>query len=220
MDTTGPKQNHVEQEIDEQRSVRQLYPNAYFVWFLAGELPVEMHDEIQTKVLRDMGRLGTLGTRNQTKLIALCTDNAAADIAQRFVGKLMQWEAVRLEAIGSPNSDAFRVDKPYQIAARSADMVLCYGTPTDELYDLLDEVDPDDPPQLEIRELKLPHVQGPRVDVTPNKSSPYETYWQRVGRLRRWYKAPWNGKPPLRALIRPFPTYNIDGDGTDGYNNV
>lgn len=213
------KQNHVEEAIEKEMSVRHLYPGAYFVWFLAGATPTDMVQKLRSKVLADMSRLGSLGMRNNTKIVAICTDNAAADVAAQYIPKLAQWLMVRLEGLDSPNVAAYHLNVPIQVAARSADMVLCYGNPTDALYEMLDEVDPEDPPQLEVRTFEDPAVHRQKVNIDPNSPDPYGVYWQRVNRLRRWYKAPWNGKPPLRALIRPYPVYSPeDFDGENFYS--
>lgn len=209
--------NHMEQSIDEHRSVRFMFPDAYYVWFLAGENKPDDQVRIKASVIHDMMRLGRLAMSNQKKLVAVCTHNIAADVAFQFAPKLVQWEAVRLDEYGSPDANAFRINNHFQVAARSCDMVITYGEPTQELNDLLDEVDPDDPPQLETRTFVESPGVPPRINVKP--TDPYAAYWQKVERLRRWRRASWDGKPPLRDFIRPFPTYSPDDGASPGMDS-
>jgi hypothetical protein len=204
------KPNRVEQEVEKQESLRFLFPDAYFVWFLAGQHQGDQQARVRSTVIHDMGRLANLAVRNRKRLVAICTDNIASDVAFEFCGKFQQWRALRVDDTDSTLDRAFKVAKWALVAAKSADMVICYGEPTDTLNDFLDEIDPENPPQLEIRRFTPAREgPGPRVKV---QDDPYGAYWQKVERLKRWRRAAWDGKPPLRDFIRPYPTYNIDGE--------
>lgn len=212
--TVRKKLNKLEKELGDKGDAKFLYPDAYFVWFIAASGQPEELQRIRGHVINDMNRLGSLGRRNQKRLVAVCTDNLASDVAFDFARKIQGWHALRFEKVGTPNDAAMLVDAPYRVAARTADMVVVYGQPTEHMYELLDDVDPDDPPQLEIRDISHKPDAAPRLAA--GDRDPYSAYWQKVERLRRWYKARWDGKPPLREFIRPYPTYNVDGESGVG----
>lgn len=206
--------NRLEKEIEERGDAKFVYPDAYFVWFIAASGQPEELQRVRGHVIHDMNRLGALGRRNQKRLIALCTDNIASDVAYDFAKKIQGWHALRFEKVGNPNDNALLVDNPYRVAARTSDMVIAYGQATEHMYELLDDVNPEDPPQLEVRNIASKPDAAPRIS-TDNKDA-YSAYWQKVERLRRWYKARWDGKPPLREFVRPYPTYNVDGESGVG----
>lgn len=207
--------NRIEKEIGERGDAKFLYPDAYYIWFIAASGQLEELQRVRGHVINDMNRLGALARRNQKTLVAVCTDNIASDVAFDFSKKIQGWRGLRIEKTGSPNDNAVLVENPYRIAARSSDMVIAYGQPTERMYELLDDVNPEDPPQLEIRSIEVKRDPAPRIAHGDDRD-PYAAYWQKVERLRRWYKARWDGKPPLREFIRPYPVYNVDGESGVG----
>ena len=187
----------------EEGSIRWLYPDAKFYWFVSGVTnDPDKITELRYRIMRDMSTLGAACRKINVRPIALCTSTLAAPTIDLLLRSNQGWKSLLVGqgALAMPNEDANRV------CLNSANVILCYGNPTASLNDALSGIE-ENPPELVVRKLRTDDKEHKPL-IKPDDDSPYSRFRTDVERLRHWRPSPTKGLQ-VRDQIDMRPQFKV-----------
>lgn len=192
--------NSVEQHIADTGNCRWAYKNAEYYWFVGGETDdPALLSQMRYRITRDMSTLGARCLRQRRQPVALITATQASPLILQMLAKYPGWKSVQFGVEGLAVTD------PDSVAANTADVVLCYGTPSERLLEILEAVEKG--PELIRR--KIGYADRLRMPVkTKGGGDPYSRFWTDVDRLRHWRPNPMPGLN-IRDEIDMRPKFDV-----------
>lgn len=191
--------NKVEQHITDTGHMRWAYPKATYFWFVGGHSPdAVVTERIRYRLMRDVQSLTSAMRKRGLTAVALITATSAAAPLQRMLTKIPSWRTIVL------GPKAINVADPDAVCAKTADFVMCYGTPSDELLTLLESME--SPPEILRRNPETPGRE--RQIIRPRQTNPYSGYEADVTRLSRVRQSPTHGLQ-VRDEIDMRPKYTV-----------
>lgn len=175
--------NTAEQHIVDVGHARWAFPNAQFYWFVGGETddPV-LQSQMRYRIVRDMTILGARCQRLRRTPVVLLTNTQATPLMYKMLSKFPGWKVL----LFGDSENALHVPDADLICCKTADVILCYGTPSEHLLTKLDEID--DGPELVKRDIGYTDRAFQPVKTRP--TDPYSRFWTDVDRLRHWRPNP------------------------------
>lgn len=195
-----PKLTAVEQHIVDAGNVRWAYPNGYFYWFVGGATQdAGVQDRMRYRLTRDMTTIQASCRRKRVAPVALLSDTQIDSQFVRAIRAMPGWKTIVFggaKGFQLPNND--------QICAATADLIVCYGDPSDALHEIVDQLEK--PPALIRRNMR--NAEKVRMPVRTTKSNPNGRFWTDVDRLTHVRPNPLPGLR-IRDEIDLRPQYHL-----------
>lgn len=186
--------NHVEQHINTSGHMRWAFNRAHYFWFVGGQTDdPKTIDRMRYRLTRDVVTLTGSTRKRLLTPVALITPTQASAPLIQALSVVPGWQTVVFGAQGLNVVDA---DK---ICINTADVILCYGDPSDELSSRMEALE--HPPELIRRNMHPARTE--RQTVRPHITEPYARYWNDVDRLRKWRPNPEPGLIMRQVDVRP-----------------
>lgn len=155
--------------------MRWAFKTAQYYWFVGGATDNEdLQGRMRYRIVRDVETLGARCRRLRQQPVALLTATQATPLIISMLKKFPGWRSL---VLGERGLDVPNADK---ICINTADVILCYGEPSEYLLTLLDEQEKG--PELVRRKVSNA---GRVVQRVHKPVSPYSRYWADVDRLRK-----------------------------------
>jgi hypothetical protein len=190
--------NPIEQRAEKDQNLRFLFPDSTWVWVLTGEMSLQEIDKARPLINRDLLRLGVLAKNKATRGVLLVKDtDPAAPFCKKAAKMIQGLDCVVLD-------ESLKLKNPDAICLHSANMVLMYGKPSEQWYELLDSYEGNVP----VIERLLEKV-GKEERQLHKDSDPYSKYKAIVELVREWWVEPYRGLQTRDLIdIRPHRTIN------------
>lgn len=195
---TGRALNKTEQHIAEAGHCRWAFPNAYYYWFVGGSTSdAGIQDRMRYRLTRDISTLTSMCRRKSVQPVALISETEVDALLTKTLSAVPGWKTLIFGQNGFVLPDANK------ICCATADLVLCYGDPSDVLTSLMDGMD--DAPELMRRNMHNAKKQKQQLTTDQN---PNGRFWNDVDRLRHWRPSPTRGLQ-IREQIDMRPKYDV-----------
>lgn len=191
--------NSVVEHIANSGHVRWAFKNAQYYWFVGGATDnPELQSQMRYRIMRDVETLGARSKRRMQQPVALITATQASPLLLQMLRKFPGWRTIIFGESGLmvPNAD--------EVCCATADVILCYGEPSEYLTTLLDGQE-DRGPELVRRRIELPERLRQPIK---KEAAPYSRYWSDVDRLRHSRPNPARGLQ-IRDQIDMRPQFNV-----------
>jgi hypothetical protein len=149
------------------------------------------------RLTRDLQTLTSTCRRKQVQPVALLSETEVDAMLFKTVSAMPGWKTIVFGTRG------FKLPDNNSVCAKTADLILCYGDPSETLTNLLDGMD--EPPDLMRRNMHNPDRQKQPLTRSAN---PYSRFWTDVERLRHWRPSLTKGLQ-IRDEIDMRPKYNV-----------
>jgi hypothetical protein len=186
--------NHVEQHISDSGNVRWAFTSAHYFWFVGGATEDQQTQaKMKYRITRDVITLSSSTRRRRLVPVALITSTQASPLLLTALATVPGWRTLVFGGTG------LNVDNPDLICANTADVILCYGNPSETLTTMLDSQE--QPPELIRRNMYAAKTE--RQALHTKITDPYERYWTDVDRLRKDRVNPEPGLIMREIDVRP-----------------
>lgn len=194
--------NSVVEHIANSGHVRWAFPNAQYYWFVGGECESEaLQSQMRYRIMRDVETLGARSKRRMQTPVALLTATQASPLLIQMLRKFPGWKTIMFGEKGLLVSNAD------EVCCATADVILCYGEPSERLLEMIDEQEDERraPPELVRR--RIGHQERLRQPIK-KEVAPYSRYWSDVDRLRHDRPNPTRGLQ-IRDEIDMRPQFRV-----------
>jgi hypothetical protein len=192
------KLNAAEKHIADVGHCRWAFPRAHYYWFVGGTTTdPKVQSRMRYRLTRDMTTLLSSCRRKNIQPVALLSDTEVDVMLAKLIRAMPGWKTVVFGPQG------FNLPNTTSICAETADLILCYGDPSEALTTILESVE--HPPELMRRNMMSPGRQ--RQPLTHSKN-PNSQYWSDVDRLRHWRPSPTRGLQ-IREQIDMRPKFKV-----------
>ena len=173
--------NRIVRQALQEGSLNFLYPDSTWVWFASGTTDQKTVN-MRALVDRDMLTLGALASKKHAIATALVLYNdPILEYVQKAAAMLQAWELV---VVGD---ETLQFEDSIVMAANSSEMLVIYGEPTEQQYEISNKFD------LPILDRSVARPEVLRQDITVNEGDPYMFYWNIVEQLRSYSVRPFQG---------------------------
>lgn len=184
--------NRIEQHIHDSGNARWAFKNATYVWFVGPPIEDErLRSKLRSLLTSDLVRITQqLRTRKSQPVALVCDQHVDRFLAQSLES-LPYWRMLRF------GKTYLEVENAESVCAKTADVVVCYGKPTERLEELVNGTES---LRMIVRDFS---ERKTRLRVHRPEGNPYGGYVADATRLQRVRPNPTPGMQIRILDIRP-----------------
>lgn len=196
--------NTIQEHVTSTGNIRWAYTNAEYYWIIGGSAKTDEElQKLRRMVFRDLSKLEARCRRKNMTPVLLLTSTSVDAVVVNMLEKRPGFKTLVL------GKDFIDVSDSNLVALSTADLMLCYGEPSESLDQLFDQYanryDAEPLPTMLTRSFAAAKKESKRL---VSETDPYGKFWSDVERLRRWKPNP-NPGLPIREMLDLRPKYDI-----------